>query len=117
VQIPDTPNPVVVMPDGNVLVDNQQVAAIDIVTADPKSLQKLGGNFFTGQNKTAPVTAPAQPDQTKVYQGFLEKPNVQVVTEMVSMIETQRSFEAYAKILTTTQDMDNSAVTKVGSTT
>ena len=48
-------------------------------------------------------------------QGYLEASNVNVVEEMVNMIETQRSFEAYQKIIQTTQQTDEQAINKIGS--
>ena len=47
-------------------------------------------------------------------QGYLEAANVNVVEEMVNMIETQRSFEAYQKTIQTTQQADKQAISKVG---
>lgn len=110
VTIPDG-GAVNITPDGNILVNNQVVGSIDIVKAvNPNTLQKVGASLFTGQNGNVPATQPFEPGETKVYQGYLEKPNVQVVTEMLGMIEAQRSFEAYTKIISSTQDMDEKAM-------
>jgi len=106
-----------VSPGGQVLVDNVIVGAIDIVdVADPKLLKKYGQSLYTGADGAQPVTRPIDSSMTSVNQGYLEKPNVEVVSEMVGMIEAQRSFEAYTKIITSTQEMDRDAVTKVGET-
>jgi len=106
-----------VSPGGQVLVDNVIVGAIDIVdVADPKLLKKYGQSLYTGADGAQPVTRPIDSSKTSVNQGYLEKPNVEVVSEMVGMIEAQRSFEAYTKIITSTQEMDRDAVTKVGET-
>ena len=43
-------------------------------------------------------------------QGFLEKPNVEVVEEMVNMIETQRTFEAYQKVISGSNELDTKAI-------
>ena len=116
VTIPDGKT-VTVTPDAQVLVDNQPAGTIDIVdVADPKQLKKYGKNLFSGPNGTQPATRPVSTAKTAVYQGYLEKPNVEVVTEMVGMIEAQRSFEAYTKIISSTQDMDQNATSKVGAT-
>ena len=48
--------------------------------------------------------------ETQVVQGYLEKPNVEVVEEMVAMIDTQRSFEAYQKVITSSYELDQKAV-------
>ena len=36
--------------------------------------------------------------------------NVEVVEEMVSMIETQRTFEAYQKVMSSANDLDTKAI-------
>lgn len=103
--------------DGQVSVDGDIVGAIDIVdVADPKQLKKYGQSMFAGPNNAQPVTRAIEAGKTGINQGYIEKPNVNVVGEMVAMIEAQRSFEAYAKIISSTQDMDQNATTKVGET-
>lgn len=110
-------NAITVTRDGQLSVDGQLVGSIDIVdVAEPKLLKKYGQSMFMGPNNTQPVTRPIDRTTTGVNQGYIEKPNVQVVTEMVGMIEAQRSFEAYSKIISSTQDMDQNAVNKVGET-
>ena len=52
----------------------------------------------------------AEAGRTEVAQGYLEKPNVEVVGEMVSMIETQRTFEAYQKIMTNSSELDSKSI-------
>ncbi|GAB6036530.1 flagellar basal-body rod protein FlgF [Fundidesulfovibrio butyratiphilus] len=109
VSVPEGRN-VAIMPDGSVMVDNQPVSSVDLVkVADPKTLQKVGSSLFTGANGALPATQATNTSETMIYQGYLEKPNVNVVTEMVGMIEAHRSFEAYTKIITSTQDMDEKA--------
>jgi len=103
--------------DGQVSVDGELVGAIDIVdVADPKLLKKYGQSMFSGPENSQPVTQPVDLGKTGINQGFIEKPNVNVITEMMGMIEAQRSFEAYSKIISSTQDMDQSAASKVGET-
>lgn len=103
--------------DGQVVVDGQLTGAIDLVdVADPKLLKKYGQSLFTGPNNSQPVTAPVDKSKTSINQGFLEQANVGVVQEMVNMIEAQRSFEAYTKIISSTQELDQQAITKVGDT-
>jgi flagellar basal-body rod protein FlgG len=48
-----------------------------------------------------------------VAQGFLEAANVEVVTEMVNMIEAQRQFEAYTKVMQSTDSLDKEAIQRV----
>ena len=44
----------------------------------------------------------------------IEAANVQVVTEMVNMIEVQRQFEAYQKVMQSSDSLDRAANEKIG---
>lgn len=102
---------------GQILVDNQVAGTLGIVdVANTKELQKVGQSFFTGANGAQPATRPVDGTRTTVNQGYIEKPNVEVVTEMVGMIEAHRSFEAYTKIISSSQDMDKQVTSQVGET-
>ncbi|HON80002.1 MAG TPA: flagellar basal body rod C-terminal domain-containing protein, partial [Spirochaetota bacterium] len=57
---------------------------------------------------------PLPPGQYKVLQGFLEKSNINVVREMVSMIEVQRSYEANQKTVTTHDQTLGRLINEVG---
>ena len=99
--------------DGNVYADGAGLGQIAVQTIeDTRALEKLGSNMYrprVGENIVeTPVENPA------VQQGYLEAANVEVVTEMVNMIETQRQFEAYQKIMQTSDSMDREAHSKVG---
>jgi flagellar basal-body rod protein FlgG len=95
---------------GAVYLDGAQVSQLDVVTVqNPLVLQKYGANLYTAQSGTT-VQEGAMDQSTQVAQGYLEKPNVDVVEEMVSMIETQRTFEAYQKVMTGSNDLDSKAI-------
>ncbi|MFW5487013.1 MAG: flagellar basal-body rod protein FlgF [Desulfovibrio sp.] len=106
---------------GNIRAGEQEVGAIDLVTFNnPEDLKKVGANLYTMDNpaeiplNTGAPEVPEGEDSPRVVgaiqQGFLESSNVEVVTEMVAMIEVQRSFEAYQKIMTGTQQMDQKLI-------
>ncbi len=62
------------------------------------SLQSLGAGLY----RESPASGEALPDRfTQVVQGSLERSNVNSVTEMVSMISTQRHFGAITRALNT----------------
>nr|MBP7233340.1 hypothetical protein [Syntrophaceae bacterium] len=46
--------------------------------------------------------------------GYLEMSNVNAVREMTDMIEIQRAFETYQKVILTLQTMDNIATNRIG---
>jgi flagellar basal-body rod protein FlgG len=49
-----------------------------------------------------------------IEQGFLEGSNVNPLAEMVRMIEANRTFETYQKIVTTIDELNSKAVNNVG---
>lgn len=101
--------------NGAVYVDGAPTGQIDVVTVqNPEAMRKFGNNLFTSAGGAQVREGALEEGVTQVAQGYLEKPNVEVVEEMVSMIETQRSFEAYQKVMTSSNELDNKAIS-VGS--
>lgn len=100
--------------EGDVQVDGEIVGRIAVVTFDdPENLRKEGANLFV---HTAEAPGEVPPPSVSVVQGALEKPNVNVVSEMTDMIETHRLFEAYTKLIQAIDETDTRAVTEVGRT-
>ena len=98
--------------NGDIYGDGEPMGSIDLVeVSDPLSLEKLGSNMYRPR-----VGSDVQEVESKSYmvQGFLEVSNVNPVYEMVNMIEAQRQFEAYAKVMQTTEAIDKETITKVG---
>jgi flagellar basal-body rod protein FlgG len=99
--------------DGNVLINGNKVAQLEIVTfKDLNVLQKIGRQLFAvkpGFNVQPVVT-----DKAFIRQGYLEMSNVETVTEMVNMIETLRTFEAMQKVMSSTQEEDQKVIRDVG---
>ncbi|NJB66986.1 flagellar basal-body rod protein FlgG [Desulfobaculum xiamenense] len=102
-----------ISPEGQLFANGEAVDTIQVVTvSDLTGLRKVGQNNFEIHPDSG-ATEEAATDVV-VQQGFLEAPNVEVVTEMVNMIETQRSFEAYQKAIMTSKETDSKAVNEVG---
>ncbi|WP_461210554.1 flagellar basal-body rod protein FlgF [Desulfocurvus sp. DL9XJH121] len=100
---------------GRIIANGEEIAVLDMVdVADTMELEKVGANYFKLMDGAQGGEVPV-PEGTVVAQGYLEQPNVEVVTEMVNMIETQRAFEAYQRVITTTGETDSKAILKVGS--
>jgi flagellar basal-body rod protein FlgG len=80
---------------GTIYQDDVAVARIRIVDfEDYNYLEKYGENLLQ------PVEgATYQNPNVKVYQGYLEMSNVQIVTEMVDLIAITRQYEANQKII------------------
>ncbi len=75
--------------------------------ANPAGLRSAGNNIFeaTANSGRADLGAPATGNRGAVAQGFLEGSNVNVGTEMISLIVTQRAFEASSKVVTASDEM------------
>ncbi|WP_031481999.1 flagellar basal-body rod protein FlgF [Maridesulfovibrio frigidus] len=111
--------PVLIPPRAEVTIDeggfiranDQELAQLDYVQAvDPRTVKKEGENLYSIEGEVVPGTG-------DILQGYIEKSNVEVINEMVAMIESQRSFEMYQKMITSTDDLDTKVIQKVGQTT
>jgi flagellar basal-body rod protein FlgG len=98
--------------DGVIRQGGAEVGQIGVYTVDdPTQLEKIGSNLFgVGGAALAPVPA----ENAVVQQGFLEKSNVEVVSEMVSLIESQRGYEAYSKVIKGSSELSEQLLQKVG---
>lgn len=67
-------------------------------------LQKAGNSNWRSTEESGPAVIVPAAERPKVRQGFLEGANVNPVTEMVQMIEVQRTYEANQKLI---QSEDN----------
>ena len=103
---------IVIAEDGRIFADNALVGQLDVVSVDdPSMLEKAGNNLFRPREGAAVAEEPAQ---GVLVQGFLEAPNVDAVYEMVNMIEAQRQFEAYTKVMQTAEALDKASIQQVG---
>ncbi len=70
-------------------------------------LVKEGEGMYINTNATLKETSAGD---IKVVQGFIEKSNVNAVQEMIQMIETVRTLEAYQKIIQSIDEADDQSV-------
>jgi flagellar basal-body rod protein FlgG len=75
--------------------------------ANPAGLSAQGGNLFlpTANSGAAQVGAPGTGNRGPISQGVLEASNVQIATEMINMITTQRAFEASSRVVQASDQM------------
>lgn len=75
--------------------------------ANEAGLDAQGDNLFLQTAASGnPVTgAPASPGFGSVMQGFVESSNVNVVSEMTSLITAQRAYEMNSKVITASNEM------------
>ena len=113
--IPETARDVAIDASGMIRADGIEIGLIDLVSVtDPMALEKIGKNLYQLQDGGVGEEIPAV--DSEINQGFLEKSNVEVVTEMVKLIDAQRSFQVYQKMMQTTTELDKKAIDSVGKT-
>ena len=78
---------------------------------NPSGLKALGGNLFeeTQASGTATAVNPGDSGSGQLSQGYLESSNVNVAEELINMIVAQRSYEASSKVMTTANQMMQTA--------
>lgn len=104
--------------DGTIYAKNkdnlQDVGAIGKIKLvgfnNPKYLKKLGDNFYQTNEPEVLATG-----DRLVYQGYLEKSNVNGVSEMTSLIEVNRLVGMYQKVMDTQMnELNSDAINKLG---
>jgi len=107
----DGPGPFRVGPRGTVVGrNNEELGKLGMVTFDdPQSLGQEGFGLWA-----APKDAVPRPDQSsKVHQGSLERSNSDSITELLSMIKVQRSFQSGTRILSSIQSSEESLINAI----
>lgn len=95
ITLPTTTATISVLPDGTVQADNTTVGRLQLARfPDASVLQPVGTTLFEARPGAAP-----QASTGVIRQGYREASNVQVVTEMVSMIAIARHHEAAQRAL------------------
>lgn len=112
--IPTTAISMEVALDGTISVQQAGQAAPTVVGnlqlanfINPTGLQPIGENLYaeTGGSGAPVLGTPGLDGLGKVRGGMLETSNVSTVEELVSMIETQRTYETNAKVLSAVDQM------------
>jgi len=114
INIPPNAIDVVIGADGKVSVtqpgdsEPSEVGALQIATfTNPGGLTPLGHNLFaqSGASGEALLGEPSTDGRGSLMQGALEGSNVEVVTEMIDMIRSQRSYEINSKVISAADEM------------
>ncbi|MBE7565547.1 flagellar basal-body rod protein FlgG [Acidithiobacillus thiooxidans] len=114
VTIPPNAQSITIGSDGTVSVvlpgqaQPQQVGSIQLANfINPTGLQSIGDNLYlqTGSSGAPQTGQPTLNGLGSVQQGYLESSNVNVVSELVDMIATQRAYEINSKAVSTSDSM------------
>lgn len=96
---------------GVVTVDGTPAGEISVVDFNkPYALTKAGSALFV----PADPQATPHPGTARVQQGYIEGSNVESISEMVQMIETNRYYEACTKVITGFNDIATKAANDLG---
>lgn len=102
IDIPQDAEQIDISSDGRVFaklagqVNLQEIAQIQLATfINPTGLEQIGGNLFVESTASGPeiVGNPGENSLGNIEQGHLEASNANPVTELITLIETQRAFE------------------------
>ena len=98
ITVPRGKSEITIGADGSVSADGQAIGKLKVVRFDnPRTaLTKEGDSLFTATGKEKPQNAFG----TRVVQGVLEMSNVNVVTEMATMMHNSREFDSLQRSIT-----------------
>lgn len=96
---------------GGIFIDGTQAGSISVMDFDkPYALTKVGSALFIPAD---PQVIP-QAGKAQVQQGYIEGSNVESISEMVQLIETNRYFEACSKVIKGFDDIAAKAANEIG---
>lgn len=98
-----------VLGDGTIILSEQNQTQLDIVAADPKSLEMIGPGIFKSNNATSPITNPSY-----VRQGYLESSNVNSLNEMVKLMTVTRHIESSQQLIRAYDELLDGAINTLG---
>ncbi|WP_346797045.1 flagellar basal-body rod protein FlgG [Halomonas sp. Bachu 37] len=90
------------------IAEDNVVGQVNLATfINPAGLESVGGNLYleTGASGVANENMPGMNGTGRLFQGYVETSNVNVVEEMVSMIQTQRAYEINSRAVSTSDEM------------
>ena len=104
-------NDIRISQDGVISVDGDEVDALKIVSfREPSALVKQGVGFLNPDN----LAGAKEEENARVQSGYLEISNVEAIREMVEMINIQRTFESYQKVIQTISEQDKMSTNRIG---
>ena len=96
--------------NGTIFQNDQRVTTIGLEDfEDYNYLEHYGENYYQPVEGATMTEASA-----KVFEGYLEASNVQVVSEMVELISATRTYESNQKVIQTIDETLDKAVNQLG---
>lgn len=95
---------------GKITQDGDELSTLQVVKIPPEALIRQGNNLFSVKEGITP-----EPVETiSLYQGSIEKANVNPVMEMVEMIATSRAYDSFQKVIRSMNDTYSYSMHNVG---
>jgi len=102
---------VTISPNGVISQQGENVGKISVVSFDSlAALSKDGNNQYRNDSNLTPTPT----TNAQVRQGFLESSNVEPVRQITRLIEIERAYDAVANMMSSTQDLSDSAIQRLG---
>ena len=97
--------------DGSIQVDGSVAGKLRITAfSNPGDITRADVGQYMDSGKAGPKKA----NNYSMASGYLEMSNVNVAKEMVDMMDIQRTFETYQKIILTMSDFDKISTSRIG---
>ena len=94
--------------DGTISTDNGPVGRLGVVTVDDvNQLVPEGGKLYRAGGTTTPTVLP------KVTQGVVESSNVQPITELTRMMQTEKEFQIVSQFIASEGQRQQTAIDKI----
>lgn len=101
-----------IAPNGDILSDNNVVGALTVVSIDDLStLERVGDNCFKVHEGASPNIEEVTPD---LIENSLEMANVSAVNSILDLITAHRGFQLYTQTAQSIDQMNQTAITKLG---
>lgn len=97
---------------GAVLADGLSVGQLQVVKIEnPTELERVDGARFRA---ISPQAQPVAVDSPEILPGSLEMSNVSTIDGVIDLVAAHRGFEMYTKIASTIDELNQTAITRVG---
>lgn len=105
-------NTVKIADNGTINVDGNEVDRLKVVDfGKPSALLRIGKDLYQDPKGLANPKIEKNP---KIQSGYLEFSNVEAIKEMVKMIDIQRSYQFYQKVMQTIEDQNKLSTNSIG---
>jgi len=108
IQLPIGQSRIQVASDGTISGEDGRIAQVGVVdVSDVNQLLPEGGKLFRTSMTPQPIAQP------KIVQGAVEESNVQPITELTQMMQTEREFQFVSQFVQSEADRQQSTIDKI----